>query len=248
MMSLPIPAEVARIEENHEANRTTSMEEAMVKKERFYTFFREGKIDDVKKLTEEALGEGESAEIILKEGLIKAMDRIGLDFRNDEIYIPELLIAARAMHAGMAILKPILSQSEGIMAGKVIIGTVKGDLHDIGKNLVIMMLEGGGFEVVDLGIDVSPEKFLEAIRIHKPQIVGMSALLTTTMMEMKNTIQAIEKAGLKSRVKAIVGGAPVTEKFARDIGADGYAPDAASAVEVVKCMVPKSYTLAGETS
>jgi 5-methyltetrahydrofolate--homocysteine methyltransferase len=220
----------------------------MIETEKFHMAIGHGKIDEVKELTKKTLNSGESGETVLKKGLIAAMELVGIKFKNGDLFIPEVLMAARAMHAGMAILKPILSQSEGIMAGKVIIGTVKGDLHDIGKNLVIMMLEGGGFEVVDLGIDVSPEKFLEAIRIHKPQIVGMSALLTTTMMEMKNTIQAIEKAGLKSRVKAIVGGAPVTEKFARDIGADGYAPDAASAVEVAKRMVPKSYTLAGETS
>jgi 5-methyltetrahydrofolate--homocysteine methyltransferase len=123
------------------------------------------------------------------------------------------------------------------MAGKVIIGTVKGDLHDIGKNLVVMMLEGGGFEVVDLGIDVPPEKFIEAIKQHQPQVVGMSALLTTTMKEMKNTLQALEWAGLRDQVKTIVGGAPVTEKFAKDIGADGYAPDAASAVDAVKALI-----------
>jgi len=209
----------------------------MIDSEKFYTVLSQGKMDDVKKLTQEALNEGESAEIILKEGLIRAMDRIGIKFKNGEVYIPEVLIAARAMHAGMAILKPILSKSTGTMAGKVIIGTVKGDLHDIGKNLVVMMLEGGGFEVVDLGIDISAQKFIEAIREHQPQVVGMSALLTTTMREMKNTIQAIEWAGLKNQVKTIVGGAPLTEKFAREIGADGYAPDAASAVDVVKFLV-----------
>jgi 5-methyltetrahydrofolate--homocysteine methyltransferase len=141
------------------------------------------------------------------------------------------------MHAGMAVLKPILSQSPTSMAGKVIIGTVKGDLHDIGKNLVVMMLEGGGFEVIDLGIDVSAEKFIEAIRQHQPQVVGMSALLTTTIREMKNTLQAIEGAGLQTCVKTIVGGAPITEKFAREIGADGYAPDAASAVDLVRSLL-----------
>jgi 5-methyltetrahydrofolate--homocysteine methyltransferase len=137
------------------------------------------------------------------------------------------------MHAGMDVLKPILSKSTTRLSKKVAIGTVKGDLHDIGKNLVAMMLEGGGFEVVDLGIDVSAEKFVEAIQTHKPQVVGMSALLTTTIKEMKTTIEAFEKAGLRNEVKMIVGGAPLTEKFAREIGADGYAPDAASAVDVV---------------
>lgn len=209
----------------------------MVNKEKFHDALSQGKMNEVKELTQEALDNGETAEIILKDGLIHAMDQVGSKFKSGEIYIPEVLIAARAMHAGMAILKPILSKSIGIMAGKVIIGTVKGDLHDIGKNLVIMMLEGGGFEVVDLGIDVPAPKFIEAIQTHHPQVVGLSALLTTTMTEMKNTLQAIEWAGLKEKVKTIVGGAPVTEKFARDIGADGYAPDAASAVDLVRSLL-----------
>jgi len=206
--------------------------------EKFHTALSQGRIDDVKQLTQEALETGESAETVLKGGLIQAMDRIGVRFKNGEIYIPEVLIAARAMHAGMAILKPILSKSTTTLTAKILVGTVKGDLHDIGKNLVIMMLEGGGFEVVDLGIDVPQNKFIEAIREHQPQVVGLSALLTTTMKEMKDTIQAIKQAGLKEKVKIIVGGAPVTEKFAREIGADGYAPDAASAVDLVKSQLP----------
>lgn len=209
----------------------------MVDKEIFYTALSQGKMDEAKRLTQEALDAGESAETILKEGFISAMDRIGVKFKNGEVYIPEVLIAARAMHAGMAILKPILSKSTGTMAGKVLIGTVKGDLHDIGKNLVVMMLEGGGFDVVDLGIDVPADKFVEAIKIHQPQVVGLSALLTTTMREMKTTIEVIEKSGLRNQVKMIVGGAPLTEKFAREIGADGYGPDAASAVDVVKSLL-----------
>ncbi len=209
----------------------------MIDKEMFYKALSQGKMDEVKKLTQAALEEGESAETILKEGLISALDRIGVRFKSGEVYIPEVLIAARAMHAGMDILKPILSKSTGSVAGKVLIGTVKGDLHDIGKNLVIMMLEGGGFEVVDLGIDVPSSKFIEAIQTHHPQVVGMSALLTTTMIEMKNTLQAVEQAGLRNQVKMIVGGAPVTSKFAKDIGADGYAPDAASAVDLVRSLL-----------
>jgi len=209
----------------------------MIDKEKLYTALSQGKMDEVKKFTQDALNAGEPAETILKDGLIQAMERVGVKFKNGEIYIPEVLIAARAMHAGMAILKPILSQSTTSMSGKVIIGTVKGDLHDIGKNLVIMMLEGGGYEVVDLGIDVPVDKFIEAIKEHQPQVVGMSALLTTTMREMKNAIQAIEWAGLRNQVKMIVGGAPLTEKFAREIGADGYAPDAASAVDLVKSLL-----------
>ncbi len=209
----------------------------MIDQEKFHTLISQGKTEEVKRLTEETLERGEPVENILKEGLIQAMARIGGKFKNGEIYIPEVLIAARAMHAGLAVLKPILSKSSGSMTGKVIVGTVKGDLHDIGKNLVIMMLEGGGFEVIDLGIDVSADKFIEAIRQHQPQAVGMSALLTTTIKEMKNTIQEIEKAGLRKKVKIIIGGAPVTERFAKDIGADGYARDAASAVDMVKSLV-----------
>jgi 5-methyltetrahydrofolate--homocysteine methyltransferase len=211
----------------------------MIDKEKFHTVLSQGKMDEMKKLTQEALDAGEPAETILKDGLIQSMDRIGVKFKNGEIYIPEVLIAARAMHAVMAILKPILSKSTSTLAAKIIIGTVKGDLHDIGKNLVIMMLEGGGFEVVDLGVDIPVTKFIEAIKQHQPQVVGMSALLTTTMSEMKNTIQAIEGAGLRKQVKAIIGGAPVTERFAKEIGADGYAGDAASAVDLVKSLITK---------
>ena len=211
----------------------------MVDSEKFYEALSQGKMDEAKKLTQDALDGGEPPEKVLKEGLIAAMDRIGVKFKNGEIYIPEVLISARAMHAGMAILKPALSQSGGAMAAKVVVGTVKGDLHDIGKNLVVMMLEGGGFEVVDLGIDVPAEKFIEAIRTHEPQVVGMSALLTTTMREMKTTLQAFEGANVRKQVKVIIGGAPVTEKYAKEIGADGYAPDAASAVDIVKSLVAK---------
>jgi 5-methyltetrahydrofolate--homocysteine methyltransferase len=209
----------------------------MVDKENFYAALSHGNIDETKRLTQESLDRGESAEVILKEGFLPAMDRIGVKFKNGEVFIPEVLIAARAMHAGMDVLKPILSKSNTPMVGKVVIGTVKGDLHDIGKNLVIMMFEGGGFEVVDLGIDVSPEKFVETIQKHKPQVVAISALLTTTIREMKTTLDAIAKAGLKNHVKTIVGGAPLTEKFAKEIGADGYAPDAATAVDVVKSLL-----------
>jgi 5-methyltetrahydrofolate--homocysteine methyltransferase len=208
----------------------------MVDRQKFYTFISQGKMDEVKKLTQEALDGGDSPGAIL-QGLIQAMEQIGIRFKNGDIYIPEVLIAARAMHAGMDVLKPILSKSNTPMVGKVVIGTVKGDLHDIGKNLVIMMFEGGGFDVVDLGVDVSPEKFVEAIQKQRPQVVAMSALLTTTMREMKTTLDAITKAGVRNQVKTIVGGAPLTEKFAKEIGADGYAPDAASAVQVAKSLI-----------
>ena len=197
----------------------------------------QGKMEEVKNLVLEGLEDGESPETVLNEGLIQAMDRVGAKFKSGEIYIPEVLIASRAMHIGLAVLKPILSQSTHTRAGKVLIGTVKGDLHDIGKNLVVMMLEGGGFEVGDLGIDVPTQKFIEAIHALQPQVLGMSALLTTTLMEMKNTIQAIEKAGLRKKIKIIVGGAPVNENFAKEIGADGYASDAVSAVDLVKSLI-----------
>jgi 5-methyltetrahydrofolate--homocysteine methyltransferase len=211
----------------------------MIDTEKLYTTLSQGKMDGIEKLVQEALEKGESAESILRGGLIPAMDRIGIKFKSGEIYIPEVLIAARAMHAGMTVLKPILSKSTTNLSKKVVIGTVKGDLHDIGKNLVVMMLEGGGFEVIDLGTDISADKFIEAIQKHQPQVVGMSALLTTTIKEMKNILQAIEKAGLRKKVKTIVGGAPVNEKFAKEIGADGYAPDAASAVDIVKSLLAK---------
>ena len=211
----------------------------MIDGEKFFQSLSEGEIEEVKTLVQEALDAGESAERVLRQGLIPAMDRVGVRFKNGELYIPEVLLAARAMHAGMAILKPILSKSTETIAGKVLIGTVKGDLHDIGKNLVAMMIEGGGFDVIDLGIDVPASRFVEAVKEHRPQVVGMSALLTTTMVEMKKTIQALEEAGQKDRVKIIVGGAPVTEDFAKDIGADGYAPDAAVAVDVVRSWISK---------
>ncbi|OGP76901.1 MAG: methyltransferase [Deltaproteobacteria bacterium RBG_16_49_23] len=211
----------------------------MIDGEKFYLSVSQGKMDEVRNLVQGALDAGDRAERVLKEGLIQAMDRLGVRFKNGEIYIPEVLLAARAMHAGMAILKPILSKSTETIAGKVLIGTVKGDLHDIGKNLVVMMIEGGGFDVIDLGIDVPASRFVEAVKEHRPQVVGMSALLTTTMVEMKKAIQALEAAGQKDQVKIIIGGAPVTERFAMEIGADGYAPDAAVAVDVVRSWISK---------
>jgi 5-methyltetrahydrofolate--homocysteine methyltransferase len=204
----------------------------MVDQEKFYEALCEGSMDKVKELTQKALNEGETPDKVLKGSLIPAMDRIGVRFRNNEIFIPEVLIAARAMHAGLGVLKPILAKSTTSTAIKVVIGTVKGDLHDIGKNLVGMMLEGAGFEVVDLGIDVPPEKFIASAKENGAQIIGMSALLTTTMMQMQTAVQKIKAEGLK--VKTVIGGAPVTAEFAKQIGADGYAPDAASAVNTIK--------------
>jgi len=193
----------------------------------------EGDADAVRRLTQEAVEEGITPKEILDQGLIAGMEVVGIRFKNNEIFVPEVLISARAMKAAMEILRPLLTASGVESRGKVVLGTVKGDLHDIGKNLVGMMLEGAGFEVVDLGISVGPEQFLEAVREHAPQVVGMSALLTTTMVGMRDVVERVkQEAG--ENVKAIVGGAPVTQRFAEEIGADGYAPDATSAVELVK--------------
>ncbi|MGQ9780212.1 MAG: corrinoid protein [Bacillota bacterium] len=196
-----------------------------------------GNAQKVKELTEEALKEGIHPATIVNEGLIAGMSVVGQRFKNNEIYVPEVLIAARAMHAGLNILKPLLAEKKVQPVGKVVIGTVKGDLHDIGKNLVAMMLEGAGFEVIDLGIDVSPQKFVEAVQTHNPHHVAMSALLTTTMPMMKETIEALKAAGLRDKVKVMIGGAPVTQQYADQIGADGYAPDAASAAELAKALL-----------
>ena len=209
----------------------------MFDSERFTQAFFEGNAEEVKKLTQSFLGAGESPETILNQGLIKAMGQVGVKFKNDEIFLPEVLLAARAMHAALALLKPALRKSSTPMVTKIVLGTVKGDLHDIGKNLVAMMLEGGGFEVIDIGVDVSPEKFVQAAKEHGAKVVAMSALLTTTMMEMKSVIEALKTAGLGRSVKTIVGGAPVTEEFAKKVGADGYAPDAASAADLVKSLI-----------
>ena len=197
----------------------------------------EGDDDAVAELTQKALDAGMTAEEVLKGGLLAGMDQVGVDFRAGDLFVPEVLIAARAMHAGMGILSPLLSEADVPSAGKVVLGTVKGDLHDIGKNLVGMMLEGGGFEIIDLGTDVPPEKFAEAVRTEQAGLVGMSALLTTTMPSMKDTIEALEDLGVREQVKVMIGGAPVTQAFADKIGADGYAPDAASAVELARSLV-----------
>ena len=196
-----------------------------------------GEADEVAELVQQALDQGIEPSKVLQGGLITGMDQVGKDFKAGDLFVPEVLIAARAMHAGMNVLRPLLAKSGVPSAGKYIIGTVKGDLHDIGKNLVKMMVEGAGFEVVDLGTDVSPEKFVAAVKEHQPQLVGLSALLTTTMTNMKTTVEALQEAGLRSSVKVMVGGAPVTEAFAKKIGADAYAPDAASAVDVARSLV-----------
>ena len=183
-----------------------------------------------------ALASGASADTILQDALIKAMQEVGRRYEIGDLYVPEMLIAARAMQAGLNVLKPLLVAGGVQAAGRVVIGTVHGDLHDIGKNLVGMMLEGAGIEVKDLGNDVSPEKFVQAAQ-DGAQIIAMSALLTTTMASMKKTIDALEKAGVRNKVKVIIGGAPVTSAYAKQIGADGYAPDASSASRLVKELV-----------
>ena len=189
----------------------------------------------VEQMTKQAIEEGAAPKEILDEGLIAAMGAVGEKFKRNEVYVPEVLIAARAMQAGLGILEPALADTGVEPAGVFIVGTVKGDLHDIGKNLVAMMMKGAGFKVVDLGIDVSPDKFVEAAKEHKPHLVGLSALLTTTMPQMKDTIEALKAAGLDTKV--VIGGAPVTQAYADEIGADGYAPDAASAVDVAKSLL-----------
>ncbi len=193
-----------------------------------------GDAGSVEGLTEKALSQGISAAEILNKGLVKGMGIISEKFKNNEIFIPEVLISAKSMKSGMEILNPFLAKAEIKFQGKVIIGTVKGDLHDIGKNIVAMLLQGAGFEVVDLGADVSKEKFLEFAQKENPDILGMSALLTTTMVYMKDIIDAVRDAGLKKDIKFIIGGAPVTQSYAEAINADGYAPDAASAVDLSK--------------
>ncbi|MFH1752836.1 MAG: corrinoid protein [Candidatus Omnitrophota bacterium] len=190
----------------------------------------EGLSAEVKRL----ITSGTSPEEILNEGLIAAMGVIGEKFRNNEIFIPEVLISADAMHAGMSILEPYLAEAGVQPVGKVIIGTVKGDLHDIGKNLVMMMLKGAGFQIEDCGIDVAPEKFVEKVRDSGASILAMSSLITTSMGAMKLTLEALKASGLRDKVKVMIGGAPITEGFAREIGADGYGSSAAEAVDIAK--------------
>ena len=196
-----------------------------------------GDAEKVEELVKKALEENLTPKKILEDGLIKGMDIIGKKFKKNEVYVPEVLIAARAMHAGMDVLKPKLIETGVKNIGTVAIGTVKGDLHDIGKNLVKMMLEGAGFEVIDLGVDVTTDKFVEAVKEHKPNIIGMSALLTTTMVNMAEVIKALEAAGLRDKVKIMIGGAPITQNYAAQIGADGYSTDAASAVDKAKTFI-----------
>lgn len=190
----------------------------------------------VDKVTQ-ALDEGIDPAVILDQGMIDAMTEVGRLFEEGEFFVPEMLIAARAMQGGMGILKPYLAEADVQPAGKVVIGTVKGDMHDIGKNLVAMMLEGAAFEIIDLGVDVSPERFTKAVSESGAQVVAMSALLTTTMPNMQSTIETIREAGLRDGIKIMVGGAPLTAEYAEKIGADAYAPDASRAVATAKSLV-----------
>lgn len=197
----------------------------------------EGDFTTITGLTRDALDEGKNAQEILNNGLMPGMDHVGAEFKAGNMFVPEVLRSARAMQASMDILKPLLAESGAQMVGKVLLGTVKGDLHDIGKNLVAMMCEGAGFEVKDLGKDVSPDDFVKAVKDFEPDVLGMSALLTTTMRAMENTIKALAEAGVRDRVKVIIGGAPVTQSFADQIGADGYASNAASASDLAKKLI-----------
>lgn len=202
-----------------------------------YESILEGDRDTATAGVEQALEAGVAPEIILQKGMIAAMKEVGRRFEEGDYFVPEMLIAARAMQSGLAVLKPHLVDSEIKPAGKVAVGTVKGDLHDIGKNLVAMMLEGAGFIIHDLGTDVAPETFVNAIKENEVDVVALSALLTTTMPSMDATVKAIDAAGLRDRVKIIVGGAPVTKEYAERIGADGFAADASSAVTVTESLL-----------
>ena len=196
---------------------------------------KSGKVADVRKLVEAALAEGAAAQEILNRGLLEAMSEVGQRFKRNEVFVPEVLVAARAMKAGTELLKPHLIKAGVQAVATAVMGTVKGDLHDIGKNLVIMMLEGAGFAVIDAGVDVAPDKFVALAKEHNAKIVGLSALLTTTMPSMKGAVEAIRAAGLPAKV--IIGGAPVTQAYCDSIGADGYSPDAASAAELATRLI-----------
>jgi corrinoid protein of di/trimethylamine methyltransferase len=193
-----------------------------------------GNKDSVVKLTQDALEQGVSAKDILDNGLLAGMDIVGKRFKAGDMFIPEVLLCARCMHSAMDIIKPLLSEGDAAGAGTYIIGTVEGDLHDIGKNLVSMMLQGAGFKVIDLGTNITPQQFVEAVKEHKPQVLGMSALLTTTMPKMEETIAALKEAGIRDQVKIMAGGAPVTQDYVDKIGANAYGANAASAVEKAK--------------
>jgi len=213
------------------------MEDDMTIFEKTADEVQKGNAETVEKLVKEALSRGFPAERILNEGLVEGMNIVSDKFKNNECFIPEVLVSAKAMTVGLEFLKPRLAESNVKSRGKVVIGTIQGDLHDIGKNIVAMLLQGAGFEVVDLGADVPIEKFIESAKNEKADIVGISALLITTMVYMKAVIEGLKEAGLRGNVKVIIGGAPVTRDYANKIEADGYAPDAASGVDVAKSLM-----------
>ncbi len=205
--------------------------------EKLSTAILEGDSETSASITQQGIDDGVSPKDILDHGLIVGMDEVGVRFKAGDMFVPEVLMSAESMASGMTLLRPLLIESGVKMAGKIVMGTVKGDLHDIGKNLVSMMCEGAGFEIVNLGFDVDPEKFIAAIKEHQPNIVGMSAMLTTTMRSMGHTIKAIEEAGLRDQVKVMVGGAPVDQEFADRIGADGYGANAPASSDLAKQLV-----------
>jgi 5-methyltetrahydrofolate--homocysteine methyltransferase len=216
------------------------MEVAMADElKRLKEFVKDGKAKETVAEVQALLSAGQNPELIMRDGLIPAMDEVGDLFQQGEYFVPEMLVAARAMQQGLAVLKPRLVAGGMKPIGKIVVGTVKGDLHDIGKNLVTMALEGAGFEVIDLGSDVPPDKFVAAIKEHKPQVVGLSALLTTTMLAMKDTIEAIKKAGLRNQVKIMIGGAPIRQEYADEIGADFYGPDSTAGRNFARDVVSK---------
>lgn len=197
----------------------------------------EGNVKTSVARVQELLDQGVSAEDIMRTSLVPAMDEVGILFQNGEYYLPEMLVASKAMQEGLKLLKPLLAKGSSAYLGRAVIGTVKGDLHDIGKNMVGMSLEGAGFEVIDLGADVPVESFVTAIKEHKPAVVGLSALITTTMPVMKDVIDAVQSAGLRSGVKIMIGGAPITQKYATEIGADFYGPDSTSAKDYARSVI-----------
>jgi len=199
-----------------------------------------GEAEAVGRLVRQGLEEGMPPMELINDGLIAGMDQVGRDFRDGIMFLPEVMVAARAMHAGMDILRPLLAESDIPSAGKVLLGTVKGDVHDIGKNLVSMLLQGAGFDVVDLGADVSPERIVEVVAAEQPHVVGLSALLTTTMPAMRTTIEALTEAGLRDQLKVIIGGAPTSPEFAAEIGADAHGVDASAGVEVIRQWVKEA--------
>ena len=211
----------------------------MLKPEEFYHALRDVEVAPIEGLVKKALAEGYSAADVLNQGLIGGMSIIGKEFKARDLWVPDVLLAARNMKQGVEILRPLFSREGQTSKSKIILGTVKGDIHDIGKNLVAIMMSGSGLEVIDLGIDIPVEKFLAAVEEHKPQILGLSALLTTTMLEMQKVIEAVRKSPLPDKPYVIIGGAPVTEAFAREIGADGYGEDAVTAVEVATKLLGK---------